>query len=132
MSAEEHSLLFGMLRWSAKWHWFKTFAEFYIDEGPLLVERMLAANADWTEVAAMNAKVLRLLEANEMIPAALNYGDMLVALMTKYWPDCRNPLYTHSVRLLTEAKERVAAGQTLEGVIPQVYAEQGLKTLPPL
>jgi hypothetical protein len=107
-----------MLVWDTGNPFSNLMANFYIGQGRILVDKMLAGNADWEDCAKRNEETVRLVKEGKMVEASLSYGDMLADYMAKYWPDCTNPFWKAALKHYQEAKERVANGEDVTKLWP--------------
>jgi hypothetical protein len=118
MTETEHQLIRAMLLWDAQNPFASMMATFYLGRGRELVEKMLAAGADWNECAQRNTVILALIQQKKMAESSIAYGDMLVDYMAKYWPDCKDVFWKKAVEHYEEGKARVARGESPEATWP--------------
>jgi len=127
---EHHVHMRRLLDWSSKNIYGVAFSNLYLSAGPELTQRMLAQNADWTVISKITSQVVVLVEEGKLVLAGIQYGEMLEKCFAFYWPEFQSPMLDRSIALLAEAKRRVEAGLTIEGVVPELDQARGIKTLP--
>jgi hypothetical protein len=108
---EDHQQMRRLLAWSLRNPFTAPGANFYLKNGPLIVQKMNRMDADWNGLSTRFHQILDQVR-NEQIPqAAADYGQILLEVMNRYWPGCQCPFWQASVKHHHEMKRRLQEGR---------------------